>query len=267
MITSMPRIAIAVADFSAAVDTFTEQFGMPVLDYSPETADQLGARVAMCMPDGGSMVELMAPAVPGMPLSDALQKFLDRRGDGLYALMLEAPDPNAEAERIAERGMAVLPLMLGAGGRDIHPGSTHGVLIRVYPDGSVTRPGDLATRPPHVSGIMRVMIATSDATLAAKTWATGLGLDVNAPVHNPDNGTTSVTCTPPAGGVIEFVSVVDAGRPVGGEIAEHLANNGEGMFALVLHKPISPGGPSGSDDRSVTKHSLFGTRIWLETDI
>ena len=52
----------------------------------------------MCVPPGGSNIELMAPADPAAPLSQALRStFLDRRGEGLYALMLEAPDPDAEA--------------------------------------------------------------------------------------------------------------------------------------------------------------------------
>ena len=148
VITAMPRIAIAMHDFDAAVRMFGDVFGMPVLDFSDRTVPSLGAHVAMCIPEGGSNIELMSPADPDKPLSQALQKFLDRRGDGLYALMLEAPDPDAEADTLAERGLDVLPLMVGAAGRDVHPRSTHGVLIRVYPDNSVpARPGTRAGHP------------------------------------------------------------------------------------------------------------------------
>ena len=129
MITAMPRIAIAVKDFEAALTTFQDQMGMHVLDFSPETVPSLGAHVGMCQPAGGSNIELMAPSNPDEPLSQALQKFLDRRGEGIYAMMLESAEPNAEAEILLEKGVKVLPLMRGAGGRDIHPSSTHGVLI------------------------------------------------------------------------------------------------------------------------------------------
>ena len=147
MITAMPRIAIAVRDFSATVATFRDKLGMPVLDMSESSVESLGARLAMCVPKGGSNIELMSPADPATPLSQSLQRFLDRRGEGLFALMLEAPDPNAEAEDLSGRGLNVLPLMAGAGGRDIHPNSTHGVLIRVYPVDSFQGqrdPGDAA---------------------------------------------------------------------------------------------------------------------------
>ena len=35
MITGMPRIAIAMHDFDACVDTFRNEFGMPVVDLTP----------------------------------------------------------------------------------------------------------------------------------------------------------------------------------------------------------------------------------------
>ena len=142
VITGMPRIAIAVHDFPATVATFRDQLGMPVIDLSEGSVESLGASLAMCVPEGGSNIELMSPADPAAPLSQSLQRFLDRRGEGLFALMLEAPDPNAEAEELSGRGLNVLPVMAGATGRDVHPNSTHGVLIRVYPVGSFQRPQD-----------------------------------------------------------------------------------------------------------------------------
>ena len=171
MITAMPRIAIAVHDFEAALATFKDRFGMPIADFSSETVPSLGAHVAMCQPKGGSNIELMAPANPTEPLSQALQKFLDRRGEGIYALMLEAPDPNAEAEVLLERGVKVLPLMRGAGGRDIHPSSTHGVLVRIYPDGSVAQPDNPVSAYPNYSGIQKAVVArTWQLTHIPKGW-------------------------------------------------------------------------------------------------
>ncbi len=98
MITGMPRIAIAIHDFDACVATFRERLGMPVIDVSDTSVENLGAKLAMCVPAGGSNIELMSPADPAAPLSQSLQRFLDRRGEGLFALMLEAPDPNTEAD-------------------------------------------------------------------------------------------------------------------------------------------------------------------------
>jgi len=271
VITAMPRIAIAVHDFAAAVATFRDAFGMPVLDFSDRTAADLGAHVGMCMPPGGSNIELMAPADPALPLSQAIQKTLDRRGEGFYALMLEAPVPDDEAEVLLGRGHAVMPLMKGAGGRDIHPRSTHGVLIRVYPDGSVRDPGGLQAAAPCLSGIMRAVIATTDAVQAADAYGRGFGLPASAPVHDAARGVTAVTISPPKGGVIEVVSVADATRPFGAAVAASLAERGEGLFALVLQaddpdaavdvlrrRGIDVGGPDGREA------TVFGARILIE---
>src|SRR4029077_13741312 len=115
----MPRIAIAVEDFDAAVATFRDALGMPVVDFSPRTVAGLGAHVGMCVPPGGSHIELMAPADPAAPLSQALRSTLDRRGEGLYPLMLEAPDPDAATTEIYGRALDVTPLMPGAGWRHV----------------------------------------------------------------------------------------------------------------------------------------------------
>ena len=81
MITAMPRIAIAVNDFDGIVATFRKIFGMPVIDMSENSVPGLGAKLAMCVPPGGSNIELMCPANPDAPLSQSLQRFLDRRGE------------------------------------------------------------------------------------------------------------------------------------------------------------------------------------------
>ncbi len=234
MITAMPRIAIAMHDFEGALRLFRDVFGMPVEDHSAHVVPQLGAHVAMAVPELGSNVELMSPADNSKPLSQALQKFLDRRGDGLYALMLEAPVPDDEAVVLAERGLDVLGLMPGAHGRDVHPRSTHGVLIRVYPNDSAPPRGDRTSRAPGLSGITRVVIATTDAEAAAKTYGHGFGLVADSATTDADRGVRSVVCHPPAGGVIELVSPTDRTRAFAQDIAAFTQARGEGMFALVF---------------------------------
>ena len=77
MITGMPRIAIAVQEFEEIVALFRDKFGMPVIDFSESSQESLGAKLAMCVPPGGSNIELMSPAVPEAPLSQSLQSFLE----------------------------------------------------------------------------------------------------------------------------------------------------------------------------------------------
>lgn len=237
MITAMPRLAIATADFTAIVDTFGRRLGLPIVDLSADTVPKLGARIAMCVAEGGSHIELMSPAVPEAPLSQSLQRFLDRRGQGLFALMLEAPDPDAEAITLTARGLAVLPLMAGAGGRDIHPSSTQGVLIRVYPNDSYPGRAPAGWQDRGLSGVQRAVIAVRDLTTAAATWGPGLGLPADAPRVDAARGVDTVRVHPPRGGTIDLVAVRDGSRPFAAAIAERLAAGREGLHALVLHAP------------------------------
>lgn len=234
MITALPRIAIAMHDFGAAVSTFRDVFGLPVVDFSERTVPTLGAHVGMCVPTGGSNIELMSPADPDLPLSQALQKFLDRRGEGFYALMLEAPDPDAEAAVLLGRGLDVLPLMAGAGGRDVHPRSTHGVLIRVYPNDSVQTPGAPQGDAPRLSGITRAIVATADASLAATAYGPGLGLEVGPVTEDEERGVRMAHCRAPKGAIIELVSASDTGRPFARDIEHAVKEHNGGLTALVL---------------------------------
>lgn len=271
MITAMPRIAIAVRDFDAALTTFRERFGLPVSDFSDRTVPDRGAHVGMCMPEGGSNVELMAPSDPDAPLSQSLLKFLDQRGDGIYALMLEAPDPDAEADALAGRGLDVLPLMRGAKGRDIHPRSTHGVLVRVYPDGSVTRPEGLTTAEPGLSGIMRVIVATTDSAKAAEVYGRGFGLEVGPVEEDADRGVARAIVRPPKGGVIELVSVIDAARPFGRAIERFLGAGGRGLYGLVLGSPDPASAATVLEGRGLpvdrgagNRIDVFGARFFIQ---
>lgn len=237
MITAMPRIAIAARDFDAIVATFRDTLGMPVIDISADSVDSLGAKLAMCVPPGGSNIELMSPANPEAPLSQSLQRFLDRRGDGLFALMLEATVPDEEAEVLLANGLGVLPLMAGAGGRDIHPRSTHGVLIRVYPNDSFQ-----GQQPPtgdelQLSGIMKVIVAVKDIDEAMAVYGEGLGMAIDEAADDAERGVKSALVHPPKGGVVELLQPVDTARRFAAGVAAFLAEKGEGMYALVLQSP------------------------------
>jgi catechol 2,3-dioxygenase-like lactoylglutathione lyase family enzyme len=282
VITSMPRIAIATRDFAGIVGTFRDALGMPVVDLSAGTAASLGAKLAMCVPRGGSNIELMSPADPAAPLSQSLERFLARRGDGLFALMLEAPDPNAEADLLSERGLDVLPLMAGAGGRDVHPHSTHGVLIRVYPSRSFQAASEQVQwneeRTLGLSGVVRVVIAVRDLKRALEVYGRRFGLDARERALDARRGVAASICAAPAGGQIELVEPTDPRKPFAAEIAEHLGRAGEGMFALVLQAP-DPGTvaaalaqrgltvrPFAEQDGvvEIERGSLFGARVLVE---
>lgn len=281
MITGMPRIAIAGEDFPGIISTFRDKLGMPVIDVSTESIKSLGAALAMCTPEGGSNIEIMSPGNPDTPLSQSIQGFLDRRGQGHFALMLEAADPDEEAEGLLARGLNVMPRMEGAGGRDIHPKSAHGVLIRVYPIDSFTAKGDKSAADqdaPGLTGIARVLIAVRDLDEAVDTYGTKFALEVSDPVQDDEKGVCRVICTPPSGGVIELVAAADIQKPFAASIERFLATRGEGMYALVLGtddlqqtaKALASRGMGTSEiaglenTLELDQDAMFGTRFWIE---
>ena len=170
---------------------------------SVTSVHDLGAKVAICVPPGGSNIDIMSPADPGAPLSQSLTRCLQRRGEVLFALMLEAPDPDAEANDITGRGLNVIPLMEGAGGRDIHPNSTHGVLIRVYPVNSFKgQAPDHADKSdsPLLSGIAKVIIAVDNLDHAMGGYGEKLAMGMGGSRLDFERGVRSGICNPASGG-------------------------------------------------------------------
>lgn len=281
MITGMPRIAIAVEDFQGTLTTFREKLGLPVVDASADSIARLGAAVAVCAPDGGSMIEVMGTGNPETPLSQSVQGFIDRRGQGHFALMLEAADPNKEAEGLAERGLAVMPPMPAATGRDIHPKSNHGTLIRVYPTNSIDKimPDELeAVAAIGLSGIARVVIVVRDLDAAMDTFGHKFAIPTGTAERNPEQGVSRAICTPPTGGVIELVAVDDSEKEYAQTLTAFLAERGEGMYALVLKSDDFAATKAALADRNVPstgiaglanvieldRETMSGARIWVE---
>ena len=227
----------------------------------------------MCVPVGGSNIELMCPAVPETPLSRSLQRFLDRRGQGLFALMLEAAVPDDEAEILIDKGLNVLPVMHGAGGRDVHPKSTHGVLIRVYPIKSFDEQLAETEQSLNLSGVVRVMIAVNDIDRAISVYGEGLGLPVDPVISDSNQGVITALCHPPTGGVIQLIAANDSSKPLAKCVAAHVQAKGEGMYALVLQAPDVDSTVAGLQSRGlniqagadgVMEAEVHGTRIRVE---
>lgn len=171
-------------------------------------------------------------------------------GEGLFALMLEAPDPDQEAADLAERGLNVLPRMAGAGGRDVHPNSTDGVPIRVYPVNSFA--GERSRSSSGLSGIMRAVVAVRDLDHARRIYQAGFRLACNAAYDDELRGVRAFICRPPAGGVIEFVTPTDMDRPFVRDVAAFLEDR-PGLYALVLNGDFRP-----------ASDTVFGARILVE---
>ena len=93
--------------------------------------DEQKVRVAV-LPAGASRIELLEPTAPDSPI----QKFLERRGEGVHHLCFQVKDIRQKIEelRLASLQLISMSSETGLEGRKIaflHPKSTHGVLIEL----------------------------------------------------------------------------------------------------------------------------------------
>ena len=125
--TRINHVVVAVDDDDAAQRTWTRAFGA-------WPAHSVGGREhAHHVPVGAAWFGLTAAGTDG----GALRRFLDRRGEGVYALGLIAGDQGRTLDRLRRNGAR---LIAGAGQTFIHPASTHGVLIEVMAEWRTAAP-------------------------------------------------------------------------------------------------------------------------------
>jgi methylmalonyl-CoA epimerase len=131
---TLDHIGIAVADLPAAERLYTEALGGRVIAREDLAGD--GVRVAF-VELGGALLELLAPAGAGGPLS----RFLASRGEGLHHLAFEVADLEAALRGAAADGMRLVDAGPRAGTRGrliafLHPSAARGVLVEL-----IQRPG------------------------------------------------------------------------------------------------------------------------------
>ena len=129
MIVGLHHIAIAVADFQQAIERFLLDFG---LNYKGvEDVESAQTKTAF-FPISGSKIELIHPLNGGGPV----QKFLEKKGEGLHHICFQSDDLDADVEKLREKGYVFLteqPYQGAHGSRVIfiHPKSAGGVLIEL----------------------------------------------------------------------------------------------------------------------------------------
>jgi methylmalonyl-CoA/ethylmalonyl-CoA epimerase len=129
MIKGIDHVGIAVKSIEEAKKFWVGTLGLKYLR-TEEVPDQK-VRVAI-LAAGETMVELLEPTTPDSPV----QKFIDKRGEGLHHMTFET-DNIAERLKSLKRsnvGLIDEEPRIGAGGACIafvHPKSAHGVLIEL----------------------------------------------------------------------------------------------------------------------------------------
>jgi len=98
-IEGIDHIVIAVKDMDRAVEFFSQLFQTSFEDLG--IVEEIGGVRSKVCPEG---IELLSPVAPG----SALAGFLDKRGDGLYAIAVKVKNAQKAASDARKRGVRVV---------------------------------------------------------------------------------------------------------------------------------------------------------------
>lgn len=129
MITQIDHIAIAVKDMEEASSFFTGVLGLEISP--PQDVPEQKTRVAF-INIGQVRVELVQPMTPDSPI----QKFLDKKGQGIHHLALRTDDIEKELGQMKEKNIRLIDQEPKKGAHDsqiafVHPKASQGVLLEL----------------------------------------------------------------------------------------------------------------------------------------
>lgn len=123
------HIGIAVKDLESSNALFTALLGSP--PYKQETVESESVATSFFR-NGPNKIELVAATSS----DSAIQKYLDKRGEGIHHIAFDVADIKAEMKRLEAEGFTLLHKEPKRGADNkwicfIHPKSANGVLIEL----------------------------------------------------------------------------------------------------------------------------------------
>ena len=123
------HIGIAVKNLEEAVNTYEKLLNSKC--YKRETVESEKVETAF-FKTGESKVELLGASEAG----SVIDKFIDKRGEGIHHVAFEVDDIDAELERLRGEGFTVLNEKPKRGADNkwvafVHPKDNHGVLVEL----------------------------------------------------------------------------------------------------------------------------------------
>ncbi len=125
------HVGIAVRSIAQARKIY-EQLGLAVLHEEQVAHEKVNTALIPC---GESRIELVEPTSQ----DSTIQKFLDRRGEGMHHIAIHVDDISETFESLRSLGVRMISdeIKIGSGGHlyvFLHPTATHGVLIELVQD-------------------------------------------------------------------------------------------------------------------------------------
>jgi methylmalonyl-CoA/ethylmalonyl-CoA epimerase len=123
------HITIAVKDLDAAIETYTRCLNLQAKDR--RRVEHLGMENVF-LPFGDGAIELAAP-LKDADAADQVERFLERRGEGMMNLCLTVEDVEQAIAHLQKCGVRVIEHKDADGDKIamIHPKDMHGVMIEI----------------------------------------------------------------------------------------------------------------------------------------
>jgi hypothetical protein len=174
------QVVIAARDLETTIASLSAAFGIEVSLRDPGVAEF--GLVNAVMPVGDTFLEVVSPVTP----TASARRFLDRRGDGGYMVMLQSARLDDDRRRLAELGVRVVWQMDldDIRGTHLHPADVGGAIVSLddpRPPASWRWAGpgwERHVRAELVRAVTAVDLAAADPQALADRWSTVLSLPV-----------------------------------------------------------------------------------------
>ena len=128
-ITRVEHIGLAVNDLSVSIENWTRILGQ--VPYHEEVVESEKVRTVFFQV-GETKIELLGATMP----DSVIQKFIDKKGEGIHHIAMEVQDIQAEMQRLKESGYTLLQNQPKRGADNklicfVHPKETGGVLLEL----------------------------------------------------------------------------------------------------------------------------------------
>lgn len=236
-LTGVNHVVIAVENVKEAAAEWERYLGVEARNFYEGSP----LRMRRCQIDvGDAYFALCAP----MDEQSVFHKFLQKRGEGVFAVSFDAGNYNGIVKRIRDEGGSVTGDENSAW---VHPKHTHGVNLGLHPDDG--RPHGMETAPSIFKSFRYFVVAVHDVGEAAVDWQRYLGLEPTKSEDLPEESVRRVQFDV-AGGAMS-ISLV---QPLGEEGAhrEFLSERGEGIYMIAVDVDDLQGNARAMQERGAT---------------
>ena len=237
MLYKLRQIAMMVSDLPAAINDYARILGMQPCRTG--TLPQFGLDNAVLPAGNGTFVELLSPRADESGANSAGARFLRRRGEAPYLIILETTEYDRLIPHLRAQGVRITAETQHAGSRSafLHPASCNGAFLEITEVSDPSNPWPAAgpdwqssAHQPGTLQLRQVAIIVNDLDAALAQWRRLFGLE---PTKRFQISFTDLEIAVlPLGGRDTFIELAQPTSP-DSPSGRFLARYGEGIYLTI----------------------------------